>query len=463
MAETETQAKQNQAEEKPSKETTSKKSTAKKAKKTAKKTTTRRRPAKKRKAQTSGAKEEPTQPKTDGAAGQSPESAAGRPDTAKQKEETNVEAVAEASETSAAQSDVGIAPPPEAREQVQASDIGEKSQTQPNMQWGRRSKRTGPIVREDQTQAGRVIRPATIAPPQKVQGQTPPEQISTPAPSGENPADAEVQKPETEKQAALAPEHTQDSGVPEPVQTDVAPEQIQVGEAPEQIEDDAEADDDLETEAQTELSDQDSRRSRRRRRGRGRDRDRRGEDPRNRPETQAQRSSEDPRNRPETQAQRSSEDSRNRPDQQRKEAPVQRSNEDPRNRGRDESRPSKSLTDLMAETWTEDKARRFLSEGLLTQLSPRLLGQSDIRIPDAAALREPLRIIRKVLADECMVADDATDVMLLDLVMNALIDRIDVCRLQARSQSPEDIEVLLDLRYKADRRLIEALTALKNA
>lgn len=456
MAESGTQAEQNQAVEKVSTDNTDKKPTAKKAKKPSKKPATRRRPAKKSKPQNaaSRATEEDALQKNEGVAEVSPPPAAVRPDTAKQEEEPNVEAVAESVDAPAAQNNV--AEPSEEPEQAQTGDMpGEKPETQPNMQWGRRSKRTGPIVREDQTQ--RVIRPVVITAPQKVQPQAPP--VQAPYPARETPADVEsgIPKPDAETPAVKTPEHVQVAKTPEHVQNSAIPEQTQVVETPEQTEDDAE--DDLETEAQNDLSDQDSRRSRRRRRGRGRDR--RSEDPRNRPE---QARSEDQRNRPE---QARSEDQRSRPEQvQRKENQVQRSNEDPRNRGRDEraeGRPSRSLADLMAETWTEDKARRFLSEGLLAQLSPRLLGQSEIRIPDAAALREPLRMIRKVLADECMVADDATDVMLLDLVMNALIDRIDVCRLQAKSQAPEDIEVLLDLRYKADRRLIEALNALKNA
>jgi hypothetical protein len=143
-------------------------------------------------------------------------------------------------------------------------------------------------------------------------------------------------------------------------------------------------------------------------------------------------------------------------------------NRDDRNRSREErqdgNRPSRALTELLSENWTEDKTRRFLGDGLLAQLSPRLTALGDSRtVPDTDALREPLRMIRKVLADECMVGDDAADLMLLDVVMSALVDRIDVCRLQAKSQSLEDLEVLMDLRYKADRRLIEALTALKNA
>ena len=74
-----------------------------------------------------------------------------------------------------------------------------------------------------------------------------------------------------------------------------------------------------------------------------------------------------------------------------------------------------------------------------------------------------LKAIRRVLADECMVADDVADIMLLDVVMGALADRVEVCRLQASPQSLKDMDVLLDMRCKADKRLIEAVNALKNA
>ena len=116
------------------------------------------------------------------------------------------------------------------------------------------------------------------------------------------------------------------------------------------------------------------------------------------------------------------------------------------------------------ESWTEDKTRQLLSEGFLSSLSPEPIsnGNKD-SIPDADALKEPLQMIRKVLADECMVADDVTDIVLVDVVMNALSDRIEVFRLQAESQSLADMDVILDLRYKADKRLIEAVNALKNA
>ena len=82
---------------------------------------------------------------------------------------------------------------------------------------------------------------------------------------------------------------------------------------------------------------------------------------------------------------------------------------------------------------------------------------------DEEALRERLKVIRRVLADECMVEDDASDLILLDMVMNALADRLEVYRLTSRGASPEKLVQILELRYNADRRLIEAVTALKNA
>ncbi len=136
-------------------------------------------------------------------------------------------------------------------------------------------------------------------------------------------------------------------------------------------------------------------------------------------------------------------------------------------RSRNEKKPdgvSRKLAEILAQSWTEDKTRRFLSEGFLSSLSAELVdNEKQASLPDAEALKKPLEMIRKVLADECMVADDVTDLMLLDMVMNALSDRIAVCRLQAESNSLADIDVILELRYKADRRLIEAVNALKNA
>ena len=80
---------------------------------------------------------------------------------------------------------------------------------------------------------------------------------------------------------------------------------------------------------------------------------------------------------------------------------------------------------------------------------------------DLDAVRERLQVVRKLLAEECMVEEDATDTVLLDLVMNAITDRIDVFRLQPENGDSEEIARILDLRYKADRRLIETVTALR--
>jgi hypothetical protein len=118
---------------------------------------------------------------------------------------------------------------------------------------------------------------------------------------------------------------------------------------------------------------------------------------------------------------------------------------------------------MLADQWTEEKARRFLSEGFLTHLTAGLSAQSSGDLPDQAALDKPLRAIRRVLADDCMVQDDATDVMLLDLVVNALADWTQVYRLRPEDGRAEEIGRILDLRYKADKRLIESIAALKNS
>jgi hypothetical protein len=119
--------------------------------------------------------------------------------------------------------------------------------------------------------------------------------------------------------------------------------------------------------------------------------------------------------------------------------------------------------ELLAVSWTEEKTREYLNEGVLARLSPGLVEGNGESIKDIGALKEPLKAIRRVLADECMVADDVADIMLLDVVMGALADRIEVCLLQAKPQSLQDMNVLLDMRCKADKRLMEAVGALKNA
>ena len=154
---------------------------------------------------------------------------------------------------------------------------------------------------------------------------------------------------------------------------------------------------------------------------------------------------------------------RNQSDQN-KQRSSKRTSDRGRNRSQKPDQPSNRLTQILAQSWTEDKTRQFISEGFLGSLSPELVNNGTREpFPDADALKEPLKMIRKILADECMVADDITDLMLLDVVMNALSDRIDVCRLQAESNALSDIDAILELRYKADRRLIEAVNALKNA
>ena len=155
---------------------------------------------------------------------------------------------------------------------------------------------------------------------------------------------------------------------------------------------------------------------------------------------------------------------RNQSNQNKQRPSKQRSSDRSRNREKKPDQPSNKLTQILAQSWTEDKTRQFISEGFLGSLSPELVNNGNSEsIPDAERLKKPLEMIRKVLADECMVADDVTDLMLLDVVMNALSDRIDVCRLQAQSNALSDIDAILELRYKADRRLIEAVNALKNA
>ncbi len=122
-----------------------------------------------------------------------------------------------------------------------------------------------------------------------------------------------------------------------------------------------------------------------------------------------------------------------------------------------------SVVEILADTWTEEKARKYLSEGFLATLSTRLVSQDTIEEIDDAALRDRLKVVRRVLADECMVEDDASDLILLDMVMNALEDRLEVYRLTAKDTGTEELAQILELRYKADRRLIDTLTALKNA
>ena len=132
------------------------------------------------------------------------------------------------------------------------------------------------------------------------------------------------------------------------------------------------------------------------------------------------------------------------------------------NRERAERIPQ-SVAEILSDAWTEEKARKYLSEGFLATLSTPLVSRSKVEQIDEEALRDRLKVVRRVLADECMVEDDASDLILLDMVMNALADRLEVYRLTSRSASPEQLDRILQLRYNADRRLIETVTALKNA
>ena len=122
-----------------------------------------------------------------------------------------------------------------------------------------------------------------------------------------------------------------------------------------------------------------------------------------------------------------------------------------------------SVVEILADTWTEEKARKYLSEGFLATLSTPLVSRSKVEKIDEEALRDRLKVVRRVLADECMVEDDASDLILLDMVMNALADRLEVYQLTSGNASPEQLDQILQLRYNADRRLIETVTALKNA
>lgn len=132
------------------------------------------------------------------------------------------------------------------------------------------------------------------------------------------------------------------------------------------------------------------------------------------------------------------------------------------NRNRADQIPH-SIAEILSDSWTEEKARKYLSEGFLATLSTRLVSRGKVEEIDEEALSERLKVVRRVLADECMVEDDASDLILLDMVMNALADRLEVYRLTSRGASPEKLVQILELRYNADRRLIEAVTALKNA
>ncbi len=122
-----------------------------------------------------------------------------------------------------------------------------------------------------------------------------------------------------------------------------------------------------------------------------------------------------------------------------------------------------SVAEILMDTWTEEKARKYLSDGFLATLSTPLVSRKKVEEIDEEALRDRLKVIRRVLADECMVEDDASDLILLDMVINALADRLEVYRLTSRDASPEKLAHILQLRYNADRRLIDTVNALKSA
>ena len=121
-----------------------------------------------------------------------------------------------------------------------------------------------------------------------------------------------------------------------------------------------------------------------------------------------------------------------------------------------------TVEQMLAETWSEEKARKFLSDGFLSRLSPDIMEAVD-GDGEAPELDQPLRTIRRLLADECMVEDDATDVMLLDIVVKSLSDWTQVYRIKPKEGALEEVERLMDIRAKADRRLMEAIAALKNS
>ncbi len=124
--------------------------------------------------------------------------------------------------------------------------------------------------------------------------------------------------------------------------------------------------------------------------------------------------------------------------------------------------PVQSVTEILAENWSEDRARKILSEGFLVSLAAPLTSDADVPSLDDGALADRLQVVRRVLADECMVEDDVTDVLMLDMVMSALGDRIEIYRMSVKGRDAAEMERILDLRYKADRRLIETVNALKN-
>jgi hypothetical protein len=350
------------------------------------------------------------------------------------------------------------------KEQVSA----ESSDTSSSMQWGRKAKKSGPIGWEEKSlgdasrpkvrpiesveskppvPVAKVLEPASQPAPEPV-SQSAPENYQAPQVVQEKPDEKPQEKPEEKPQekpnVADVPEGTvqgtvekQTVSVPETSPpTDVLPENPG-------------------TEARRDQIEQDNRRGRNNNRG-GRNRGRRGrgrnDEVRNRNDNSERQGGGEPQNR--------QDENRGRHEEQRHRHEDHRGQE---REARPVVEPSSSLMELLATSWTEEKTREFLNDGILARLSPGLVDGHGESIQDIDALKEPLKAIRRVLADECMVADDVADIMLLDVVMGALADRVEVCRLQASPQSLKDMDVLLDMRCKADKRLIEAVNALKNA
>jgi len=105
-----------------------------------------------------------------------------------------------------------------------------------------------------------------------------------------------------------------------------------------------------------------------------------------------------------------------------------------------------------------DQGRRP-QDGIVAAWSIPIRADNEIR-----RIEDVLRGIRKALEEECMVGqDDASERVLLDLVMNAIRDRITVHRIQPITRDLEETERLLRLRNQTDRHVVEMLTALKSA
>lgn len=324
----------------------------------------------------------------------------------------------QAKEETASQSGQYDEPAQNQASEVPSMDDGNISDasTDASMQWGRRAKKSGPIAWDEQQASGQGARST------KPSGDS----ESKPVVQATQPSENVAQTTESQNtEEKLAPISKPAEGTPEP-QAERATE--------------APATPSSETSGADTRTEQDNR-------SRGRNNNNRGRNNRGR---RGRGRNDDYRNRNEDQRNRQ-DDNRGRNDEQkgpeREKQPIEVS----------------SLTELLAESWTEEKTREYLNDGILTRLSPGLVKGNGETIDDAEVIKDPLKAIRRVLADECMVADDVADIMLLDVVMGALADRIEVCRLQASSQSLQDMDLLLDMRCKADKRLMEAVTALKNA